>query len=46
MPKVTINCSVHPEYKGLREPKTECIICWKIYASRLRIKMKELENDR
>jgi len=44
--KVSIQCTDHPKYTGMRIPSSDCLICWKIYAFRLRIKMKEMENGR
>ena len=42
--KVSIRCTTHPKYTGIRIPNNDCLICWKIYAARLRIKMKEMED--
>jgi hypothetical protein len=48
---VTVVCEMHPDYKAVYPPKEDCIVCWKIYASRmhlmvklLKITLKELKN--
>lgn len=43
--KVKLLCAMHPKYKGSLEPKTDCIICWKIYATNLRLQLEKAKND-
>ena len=44
MPKVELKCIDHPKYAGTRIPRVECIVCWKIYAANLRIKLKAVKK--
>jgi len=51
-PVVIMMCTSHKKYKAIYPPKTGCIVCWKIYATRmsqmnveLKAKVKELENE-
>ena len=48
---VTLVCKDHEEYKAVYPPKTDCLVCWKIYANRMRrmvklikIELMELRN--
>ncbi|KKN06482.1 hypothetical protein LCGC14_1076740 [marine sediment metagenome] len=48
---VLMICKKHEEYKATYPPKLDCLVCWKIYATRmqrsnmvLKIKLKELKN--
>ena len=29
-----VSCHIHPRYKGLRKPRTDCPTCWAIYGER------------
>jgi len=44
MRRVELVCSKHPKYRGVHAPKTDCIICWKIYAANLYEKLQELKK--
>lgn len=44
-PLVAMVCKDHEDYRGSYPPKTDCLVCWKIYAARLRFTVKMLKND-
>lgn len=51
--KVTIGCKDHEDYRAIHPPKEDCLVCWKIYATRMRfmvrnlkVKLKELKDVR
>lgn len=44
MSKIQMQCEDHPKYKGIYSPKDDCLICWKIFATRLNLKLKELQQ--
>lgn len=51
--QVLMVCKDHESYKAIYPPKNDCISCWKIYATRMRlvnkalkIELKELKNAR
>lgn len=50
-PVVIMVCEDHKNYKATYPPGTDCLVCWKIYATRmclevkrLKMKLKELKN--
>lgn len=50
---VSMTCKDHVTYNAIYPPKTDCIVCWKIYATRMRLNnkilkvaLKELRNVR
>ena len=50
---IVVVCEDHREYEAIYPPKNDCIICWKIYATRMKLanrklrkKLKELKNAR
>ena len=52
-PIVMMVCKDHEDYRAVYSPKEDCLVCWKIYATRmhlivkeLKIKLKELKNAR
>lgn len=42
-PIVIMACRNHKDYKAIYPPKTDCLICWKIYATNLQLKVKMLK---
>jgi len=40
---VLMVCKDHEDYRAIYPPKHECLICWKIYATRMRLMVKELK---
>lgn len=42
--KIQMKCEEHPKYKAIYPPKVACLICWKIYATKLQLKLKELHT--
>lgn len=51
--KVTVRCDEHPRYTAKRDPRADCLVCWKIRAAflkkeieTLKTKIKELKNVR
>ena len=40
---VIILCEKHESYRAVYPPKTDCLICWKIYATRMHSKVKTLK---
>lgn len=46
MAKVKLQCSAHESYQGLAAPRGDCVTCWKIYATRLKMKLKEKNDNR
>ena len=40
-----MTCPKHPKYQAIRQPACPCVICWKIYLSRNKAEIAEL-NDR
>lgn len=52
-PIVMMVCEDHKNYRAIYPPKTDCVVCWKIYATRMRLivkalkmELKELKNAR
>jgi len=45
LPIVLMLCDDHPRYKSNFPPKTKCPICWKIYATKLRLSIKTLKQE-
>lgn len=52
-PIVMMVCKDHEDYRAVYSPKEDCLVCWKIYATRMAIKvavlktkLKELKNAR
>ncbi len=41
---ITLQCSQHKTYTGTKNPKNDCIICWKIRVSYLITKIKQLKE--
>jgi hypothetical protein len=44
MSTVKLQCDNHPKYTGINIPREECIICWKIYATNLKLQIKKLKE--
>lgn len=44
MSKLQMKCEEHPKYKVVYPPKDDCLICWKMYATKLLLKLKELQS--
>ena len=44
MTKPTLVCSEHPRYTGKYEPRAECLICWKIYATNLKLQLQKVKD--
>lgn len=42
---ISMKCKDHVNYNAIYPPKTDCIVCWKIYATNMRIKNKELKVE-
>jgi len=42
--QIQMKCEEHPKYKAVYPPKGECLICWKIYATKLQLKLKALQS--
>ncbi|KKM91217.1 hypothetical protein LCGC14_1230800 [marine sediment metagenome] len=40
-----MKCKKHPRYKGIREPRTECLDCWKIHEADLKKELIELDKE-
>ena len=40
---ILMTCEDHKDYKAIYPPKVNCLICWKIYATRLRLQVKALK---
>lgn len=38
-------CDKHTEYTTVYPPKTNCIVCWKLYATRLKQVNMQLRKD-
>jgi hypothetical protein len=38
-----IECSKHPHYSAWRQPKVDCVDCWKMWAHRLQERVRGLE---
>lgn len=50
-PIVVMKCKNHEDYRAIYPPRVDCLICWKIYATSLalkvkayKIKLRELKN--
>ena len=39
-----IECCTHSKYNGRSAPKTDCICCWKIYATKLKLTNTKLRK--
>ena len=44
-PIVILMCKDHKKYKAVHPPKTDCIVCWEIYATRLYQLNKQLKKE-
>ena len=44
-PIVVMVCKDHPNYRAVYPPKTDCIICWKIYTTRMKSIIKDLKVE-
>jgi len=44
MSNIQLVCGNHPKYKGVSTPKVDCITCWKIYATNLKLKLKKVQS--
>ena len=42
---VIMVCKTHKKYKATYPPKTDCLVCWKIYATRMRRIVKTLKIE-
>lgn len=42
---VILTCKDHDGYKAIYPPKTDCIACWKIYSTRMRLANKVLKIE-
>ena len=40
---IVMVCKDHEDYRAIYPPKRDCLICWKIYATRMRLIVKELK---
>ena len=45
IPIVIIVCKDHEDYRAIYPPKTDCLVCWKIYATRMRLMVKTLKIE-
>ena len=41
---IAVVCEDHRDYGAIYPPKNDCIICWKIYATRMKLANKELRK--
>ena len=44
-PIVIMVCKEHENYKAIYPPKTDCLVCWKIYATRMCLTVKALKIE-
>jgi len=35
-----MKCKKHPKYKVIKKPREDCLDCWKMYAEKLEIELK------
>lgn len=40
-----MTCETHENYKATYAPKTDCLVCWKIYATRMSLIIKALKIE-
>ena len=45
IPIVIMVCKDHEDYQAIYPPKTSCLVCWKIYATRMRLMVKALKIE-
>ena len=38
-------CKKHPKYKGIRQPRIDCLACWKIRNDKLESGLKKMSED-